>query len=61
MKRLPQSGRKLYFPDLFESVANRAIPPHDYRIRWVTSRCRVSVATAETIVANVDFFDGEHR
>lgn len=61
MKRLPYSGRQLHFPDLFDWAASRAIPANDYRIRWVASRCRVSLATAETIVANAGFSDGERR
>lgn len=61
MKRLAHSGRQLHYPDLFDWAAGRAIPPHDYRTRWVASRCRVSLATAETIVANAGFSDGERR
>jgi hypothetical protein len=60
MKRLPYSRRQLHGPDLFDWAASRAIP-HDYRIRWVANRCRVSLATAETIIANAGFSDGERR
>jgi hypothetical protein len=61
MKSLPHSRRKLHLPDLFDWAANRSIPVHDYRVRWVASRCRVSRATAETIIANAGFTDGERR
>lgn len=42
-------------------ASSRAIAPHEYRVRWVASRCRVSLATAETVVANAGFSDGERR
>jgi hypothetical protein len=61
MKTIPPSRRKLHFPDLFDWAATRAIPVHDYRVRWVASRCRVSLATAETIIANAGFSDAERR
>ena len=61
MKALPHSRRQLHFPDLFDRGATRAIPVHDYRVRWVASRCRVSLATAETIIANAGFSDAERR
>jgi hypothetical protein len=44
-----------------DRTASRAIQPHDYRIRWVASRCRVSLATAETIIANAGFAVRERR
>jgi hypothetical protein len=61
MKSLPHSRRQLHFPDLFDWAATRALPDHDYRVRWVASRCRVSLATAETIIANAGFSDAERR
>ena len=61
MKSLPRCRRKLHLPDLFDWAATRAIPVHDYRVRWVASRCRVSVATAETIIRNAGFSDGERH
>ena len=61
MKSLPRATRKLHFPDLFDWAANRAISVPDYRIRWVVNRCKVSIATAETIIANAGFSDGERR
>lgn len=59
MKHLSHSRRQLHCPDLFECAANRACSFPDYRVRWVASRCRVSFATAETIIANAGFSDGE--
>ena len=60
MKSLPRSLRQRHFPDLFDWAANRAVSIPDYRVRWVASRCRVSPAAAETIIANA-FPDGERR
>jgi hypothetical protein len=51
MKSVPHSRRQLHFPDLFDWATNRASSFPDYRVRWVASRCRVSLATAETIIA----------
>jgi hypothetical protein len=48
-------------PDLFDWAANRDICVSDHRVRWVARRCRVSPATAETIIANAGFSDGERR
>jgi hypothetical protein len=61
MKTLPCSRRKLHVPDLFDWAANRDICVPDHRLRWVASRCRVSLATAETIIANAGFSHGERR
>lgn len=61
MRSLPRSRKQRHFPDLFDWAANRAISVPDYRVRWVASRCRVSLATAETIIANAGFSDGERR
>ena len=59
MKLLPYSPRKLHFPDLFDWAASRENCVPDHRTRWVASRCRVSLATAETIITNAGFSDGE--
>ena len=61
MRRLPHSRRQLHFPDLFDFAENRSIPVSDFRVRWVASRCRVTLATAETIIANAGFSNGERR
>ena len=61
MKMLPHPHKKLKFPDLFVGAANRSITFPDFRVRWVARRCRVSLATAETIIANAGFSDGEPR
>jgi hypothetical protein len=61
MTFLPHTRRQLHFPDLFEWAANRDGSIPDYRVRWVASRCRVSLATAEAIIANAGFSDGERR
>jgi hypothetical protein len=59
MTHLSRFSRRLHCPDLFDWAANRTILIPDYRIRWVASRCRVSFATAETIITNAGFFDGD--
>jgi hypothetical protein len=61
MKMLPHTRKNLKFPDLFDWAANRSITVPDFRVRWVASRCRVSLATAETIITNAGFSDGERR
>jgi hypothetical protein len=55
----PSKSRQL--PDLFDWAAHRDICVYDHRVRWVARRCRVSRATAETIIANAGFSDGERR
>jgi hypothetical protein len=61
MKMLPHTRKNLKYPDLFDWAANRSNTVPDFRVRWVASRCRVSLATAETIIANAGFSDGERR
>jgi hypothetical protein len=61
MKSLPHFRRQFHFPDLFDWHPSRSLPAHDYRVRWVASRCRVSLATAVTIIANAGFSDRERR
>lgn len=34
---------------------------NEYRVRRIAGQCRVSLATAETIIANAGFADGERR
>src|SRR6476660_5468047 len=43
---------------LFEWAANNDLCAADHRVRWVVRRCRVSRATAETIIANAGLSDG---
>lgn len=62
MKSLPRFRRQHHFPDLFDCAASRhSISAPDFRVRWVASRCRVSLATAETIISNAGFSDGERH
>jgi hypothetical protein len=61
MKHISRSRKQLYLPELFEWAAKRDICVSDYRIRWVAGRCRVSRATAETIIANAGFANVERR
>ncbi len=61
MKALPYSRKKLHCPNLFDSVADQDVCVPSHRVRWVARRCRVPFATAETIIANAGFSDGERR
>jgi hypothetical protein len=61
MKSLSHKRGKHHFPDLFDWAANQDDGVRDHRVRWVARRCRVPLATAETIIANAGFFDGERR
>ena len=61
MRILSHSGRKFHLPDLFDWAGNQDICVSDHRVRWVAHRCRVSLATAETIIANAGFSSGERR
>jgi hypothetical protein len=61
MKPIPRSHRQLHFPDLFDWAANQDVCVPNHRVRWVARRCRVPFATAETIIANAGFSDGERR
>lgn len=61
MKCLSRSNRQLHSPDLSDWAARRDVYVYDHRVRWVARRCRVPLATAETIIANAGFSDGERR
>ena len=60
MKSLHILPRNSTFPTFLTGRPIR-ISATDFRVRWVASRCRVSLATAETIIANAGFSDGERR
>lgn len=59
--KLPQSYLRYQSPCLFDWADNRELRSVDPRVRWVANRCRVSFATAQTIIANAGFSDGERR
>ncbi len=62
MKTLHCKARRCQYPDLFDWLAEQDRSVADHRIRWVARRCRVSLATAETIAANAGLSNGEwHR
>jgi hypothetical protein len=61
MKTLHHQSRNCHLPDLFDWVAQRDRWIADHRVRWVARRCRVPFETAETIIANAGFSDGERR
>lgn len=44
-----------------QSVAGPDFCTNEYRVRRIAGQCRVSLATAETIIANAGFSDGERR
>lgn len=53
--------KKCQLPELFDRLADQDFCAEDYRLRRIADRCRVSLATAETIVANAGFCSGERR
>jgi hypothetical protein len=61
MKALHHPKRRCQLPDLSDWAANQDVCVPDHRIRWVARRCRVPFATAETIIVNAGFSDGERR
>ena len=61
MKPLPHSLKQIHFPASSDWPTSGAITLSDFRVRWVATRCHVSLATAETIVANAGFADGDRR
>src|ERR1035437_1672679 len=56
---LHHKAKRCQLPDLFDWVTERDSRVADHRVRWVARRCRVPFATAETIIANAGFSDGE--
>jgi hypothetical protein len=46
-------------PDLFDWNSEMERRPVDHRTRWVARRCRVSLATAATLVAIAGFSNRE--
>ena len=58
---LHHKAERCQLPDLFDWVTEQDSRVTDHRVRWVARRCRVPFATAETIIANAGFSDGERR
>jgi hypothetical protein len=48
-------------PDQSDRPADPDFCTNEYRVRRIAGQCRVSLATAETIIANAGFSDGERR
>jgi hypothetical protein len=61
VKSLTHPRKQNHLPELSNRTASGAIALADFRVRWVVSRCRVSLAAAEAIIANAGFSDGEGR
>ena len=59
--KLHHPPKKCQLPDLFDRIPDQAFCTEDYRRRLIAGRCRVSLAIAETIIANAGFSDGERR
>jgi hypothetical protein len=53
--------QKCQLPGLPDRLARPDFRTKDYRLRLIACRCRVSLATAETIISNAGFSDGERR
>jgi hypothetical protein len=59
--KLHQRPKKCQLPGQADMIAVQDFCTHEYRVRRIAGQCRVSLATAETIVANACFSDGERR
>lgn len=59
--KLHHKAKLCQLPDLFDWVVEQDRRVADHRVRWVARRCRVPFATAEAIIANAGFSDGERR
>jgi len=46
-------------PDLFEWAADEERRDADPRVRWIARHCRVSLATAATLLVNAGFSNRE--
>jgi hypothetical protein len=59
--KLHHPPKKCQLPGLADRLADPDFCSFDYRRRLIARRCRVSLATAETIITNAGFSDGERR
>jgi hypothetical protein len=57
--KLHHPKKRYQSPDLFDWLADQDRRVASHTVRWVARRCRVPIATAETIVSNAGFFKGE--
>lgn len=48
-------------PDLFDWASDQERRGADPRVRWIARRCRVSLATAATLLVNAGFSRREDR
>jgi hypothetical protein len=58
---LHQPNKKCQRPSSSDRLAYPDFCINEYRVRRIAGQCRVSLATAETIVMNAGFSDGERR
>jgi hypothetical protein len=58
MTKLHHPKKRCQLPDLFDWAAEQDRRVADHRVWWVSRHCRVSLATAATLVANA-YPDGE--
>ena len=59
--KLHHPPKKCQLPGLADRFADPDFCSDDYRRRLIASRYRVSLATAETIIANAGFSNGDRR
>jgi hypothetical protein len=59
--KLHQPSKKCQRPGQSDRLADPDFSTNEYRVRRIAGQCRVSLATAETIIANAGFSDGERR
>jgi hypothetical protein len=59
--QLHHPPKKCQRPGQSDRLASPDFCTNEYRVRRIAGQCRVSLATAETIIANAGFSDGERR
>jgi len=57
--KLPQRKLRYQHPDLFDWADDQEWRAADPRIRWMSNHCRVSLATAATLLVNAGFTSRE--
>jgi hypothetical protein len=57
--KLHHPSKRCQLPDLIDRPTHQDFCTADYRLRLIASRFRVSLSTAETIITNAGFSNGE--
>ena len=59
--KVHQKPQKFQLPDLFDWADELERRSASHRVRWVARHCRVSLATAATLIANAGFSNRDSR